>query len=368
MDALKARQSARTFAPDALAPQVLSNLLWATNGVNRPDGRRTAPSARNWQEIDVYVVMTAGAYVYDAGAHSLKPVAAGDHRAKTGTQAYVNTAPVNLVYVADFAKTGQSPAEERDLFTPADAGFIAQNAYLFCASEGLAVVVRGLIDRPALAKALNLRPDRGSSSRRRLGTRRSRRTRESPSEVLRFLKSPGGQASVRRGTSSVRLLALVASLAAALPALRAATVDLLLARHNRRRSRRASNSIGCQTRRCSTRPVPSRCSCSASTRAVPRLDLVLAQEAVLGLETVPSMAGRSAAVAAINAGFFLPTGEPAGLLKIDGELVSDVPSHRGAVALLPGRFARAPRLLFDQVRARVEIDIGRGESAAHVTR
>ena len=103
--------------------------------------------------------MTAGAYVYDAGAHSLKPVAAGDHRAKTGTQAYVNTAPVNLVYVADFAKTGQSPAEERDLFTPADAGFIAQNAYLFCASEGLAVVVRGLIDRPVLAKALNLRPD-----------------------------------------------------------------------------------------------------------------------------------------------------------------------------------------------------------------
>ena len=159
MDALKARQSARTFAPDALAPQVLSNLLWATNGVNRPDGRRTAPSARNWQEIDVYVVMTAGAYVYDARAHSLKPVAAGDHRAKTGTQAYVNTAPVNLVYVADLAKTGQSPAEERDLFTPADAGFIAQNAYLFCASEGLAVVVRGLIDRPVLAKALNLRPD-----------------------------------------------------------------------------------------------------------------------------------------------------------------------------------------------------------------
>ncbi len=98
-------------------------------------------------------------------AHSLKPVAAGDHRAKTGTQAYVNTAPVNLVYVADLAKTGQSPAEERDLFTPADAGFIAQNAYLFCASEGLAVVVRGLIHRPVLAKALNLRPDRRSSSR-----------------------------------------------------------------------------------------------------------------------------------------------------------------------------------------------------------
>jgi nitroreductase len=159
MDALKARQSARTFAPDSLPPQLLSNLLWAANGVNRPDGRRTAPSARNWQEMDLYVVMADGAYVYDATSHMLKPVAPGDHRAKTGTQAYVATAPVNLVYVADLAKTGQSPAEERDLFTPADAGFIAQNAYLYCASEGLAVVVRGLIDRPALAKALNLRSD-----------------------------------------------------------------------------------------------------------------------------------------------------------------------------------------------------------------
>jgi nitroreductase len=159
MDALKARQSARTFAPDSLPPQLLSNLLWAANGVNRADGRRTAPSARNWQEMDVYVVMADAAYVYDAKTHALKPVAAGDHRAKTGTQAYVATAPVNLVYVADLAKTGQSPAEERDLFTPADAGFIAQNAYLYCASEELAVVVRGLIDRPALAKALGLRAD-----------------------------------------------------------------------------------------------------------------------------------------------------------------------------------------------------------------
>jgi nitroreductase len=86
-------------------------------------------------------------------------VTPGDHRAQTGTQAYVATAPVNLVYVADFAKTGNAPAEEREIFTPADAGFIAENAYLFCTSEGLAVVVRGLIDRPALGKVLNLRAD-----------------------------------------------------------------------------------------------------------------------------------------------------------------------------------------------------------------
>jgi len=159
MDILKARASARVFSPEALPPQVLSNLLWAAFGVNRADGRRTAPSARNWQEIDVYVVLPEGAYLFDAKAHALKPVVAGDHRARTGTQAYVATAPVNLVYVADMARTGQSPAEERDLFTPADAGFVAENAYLFCASEGLAVVVRGLIDRPALAKVLGLRAD-----------------------------------------------------------------------------------------------------------------------------------------------------------------------------------------------------------------
>ena len=159
MDVLKSRQSARVFSPDALPQQVLSNLLWAAFGVNRPDGRRTAPSARNWQEIDIYVVLPEGAYLYDAKSHALKPVVAGDHRAVTGTQAYVATAPVNLVYVADYARTGQAPLEERELFPPADAGFVAENAYLFCASEGLAVVVRGLIDRTALAKVLNLRAD-----------------------------------------------------------------------------------------------------------------------------------------------------------------------------------------------------------------
>jgi hypothetical protein len=91
-----------------------------------------------------------------------------------------------------------------------------------------------------------------------------------------------------------------------------------------------------------------------------RLDLVLAQDSVLGLETVPSMAARSQATVAVNAGFFLPTGEPAGLFKVDGEFLSDIPSHRGAVALIPGGFLRRPRLLFDQVSARVEVDVTGG--------
>jgi hypothetical protein len=92
------------------------------------------------------------------------------------------------------------------------------------------------------------------------------------------------------------------------------------------------------------------------------LRLVLAQDAVLGLETVPDMATRSGAIAAINGGFFLPTGEPAGLLKIDGELVSEVASPRGAVALAAAGFGRTPRLVFDQVSASVEVDLGSGKT------
>jgi SagB-type dehydrogenase family enzyme len=160
MQVLKARSSSREFRSEKLPEQVLSNLLWAAFGVNRPEsGKRTAPSAKNWQEIDIYVAAAEGLYVYDAKAHILKPVLAGDIRALTGTQSYVKEAPVNLVYVADLAKTGDAGREEKDLYTGADTGFIAQNVYLYCASEGLAAVVRGSIDRPALAKAMRLRPD-----------------------------------------------------------------------------------------------------------------------------------------------------------------------------------------------------------------
>lgn len=160
MQALKDRHSSREFSPEKLPDQVLSNLLWAAFGVNRPDlGKRTAPSAMNWQEIDVYVATADGLFVYDAKAHRLNPVLSDDVRAATGTQPFVKIAPVNLVYVADLAKTANASAAERDLYTAADAGFIAQNVYLFCASEGLAAVVRGSIDRPALAKAMQLRAD-----------------------------------------------------------------------------------------------------------------------------------------------------------------------------------------------------------------
>jgi len=157
MQVLKDRKTTRDFAADKLSPQILSNLLWAAFGVNRPDGRRTAPSAMNWQEMDIYVATADGLFVYNAQGNRLDPVLAQDVRASTGTQPFVATAPLNLVYVADLSKSGSAP--DADLYTAADAGFIAQNVYLFCASEGLATVVRGSVDRAALAKAMKLRPE-----------------------------------------------------------------------------------------------------------------------------------------------------------------------------------------------------------------
>jgi len=158
MSALKARSSAREFSADPLSQQTLSNLLWAAWGINRPDGRRTAPSASNKQEIEIYVTLPGGAYVWDAKANVLSPVVAGDHRAATGTQPFPATAALNLVYVADMTKVGRPATDPQQMLNiGADAGFIAENVYLFCASEGLATVVRASVPKEALAKTLQLR-------------------------------------------------------------------------------------------------------------------------------------------------------------------------------------------------------------------
>ena len=156
MQVLKERKSVRDFGPEALSKQTISNLLWAAWGINREDGRRTAPSASNRQEIDVYAIMADGAYLYDAQANALKPVTRSDLRKLAGTQPYPADAPLNLIYVADTAKLGGDDAA-RLATANADTGFIAQNVYLFCASEGLGTVVRGSVNRDDLGKALNLR-------------------------------------------------------------------------------------------------------------------------------------------------------------------------------------------------------------------
>jgi SagB-type dehydrogenase family enzyme len=160
MQVLRDRSSSRSFSSEKLPDQVLSNLLWAAYGINRPDtGKRTAPSAVNWQEIDVYVATAEGLHVYDAKNHTLKPVLSGDIRPATGRQDFVREAPVNLVYVADFSRMGTATKEDKELYSAADTGFISQNVYLYCASAGMATVVRGSIDRQSLAKAMKLRPD-----------------------------------------------------------------------------------------------------------------------------------------------------------------------------------------------------------------
>jgi nitroreductase len=158
MQALKDRHTQRQFSPEKLPPQLLANLLWAAFGVNRPTGGRTAPSAMNWQEIEIYVATADGLFLYNAKANRLEAVLAQDVRAATGTQSFVPSAPLNLVYVADLSKTG-APGSQTDFYTAADAGFIAENVYLFCASEGLATVVRGSVDRDALAKVMKLGPN-----------------------------------------------------------------------------------------------------------------------------------------------------------------------------------------------------------------
>jgi SagB-type dehydrogenase family enzyme len=157
MQALQERHSAREFAARPLEPQLLSNLLWAAAGVNRPDsGKRTAPSARDWREIDIYVATADGTYVYEPKAHALRRVLARDVRALTGLQDYVAGAALNLVYIADRRRMEGASAEDKDRYAAADTGFIAQNVYLYCASAGLNTVVRGLVDREALAAALKL--------------------------------------------------------------------------------------------------------------------------------------------------------------------------------------------------------------------
>ena len=159
MDALAKRSTARAFDSRDLSPQQLSSLLWATFGINRPDGKRTAPSANNKQATDVYVLLKQGAYVYDAKSNKLAQVLTEDIRQLGGTQAFATNAPVILIFVADFSRMGNGSDEAKKNTANINVGYLSQNAYLFCASEGLVTGARGSVDRKALGPKLKLRPD-----------------------------------------------------------------------------------------------------------------------------------------------------------------------------------------------------------------
>ncbi len=157
MRALKDRKSTRSFKEKGLSLKILSNLLWAAFGVNRPKaGKRTAPSAWNWQEVTIYVAMKNGLFLYNASKHILEPVLDKDIRKHTGIQDFTQEAPVNLIYVVDSSKMAEGTKVDKDLCSAIDTGFISQNVYLYCASEGLATVVLGWVDKPALATLMKL--------------------------------------------------------------------------------------------------------------------------------------------------------------------------------------------------------------------
>ena len=147
MEALNERQSDRDFSDKELSPQTLSDLLWAAYGFNRED-KRTVPSSQNRQEMDLYVFLKSGVYFYDAKAQKLILKVKGDNQAKTGSQPFVAVAPVNIVFVANLDK-----ASNRDAAL-IDCGFISQNIYLYCASEGLISVVRGSVNKTAIRQLL----------------------------------------------------------------------------------------------------------------------------------------------------------------------------------------------------------------------
>jgi SagB-type dehydrogenase family enzyme len=161
MEALMNRHSSREFSKDRLELQTLSDLLWAANGYNRPsEKKRTAPSSMNYQEIDIYLSMYNGLFLWDAEKNILQQISDKDIREITGKQDFVKDAPLNIVYVANFSKTKNGKTERQLNNSYANTGLIAENVYLYCASAGLNVIIRGFFDTQELSKAMNLGSDR----------------------------------------------------------------------------------------------------------------------------------------------------------------------------------------------------------------
>ncbi len=159
MQALKLRKSTREYSDRPIPEQILSELLWAAFGINRPSGDRTAPYWRHIMVIDVYAAMADGVWLYDPTRHALIRHLPSDIRAQTGTQDFVGQAPLNLVYVAHGERMQDISPTDRRLYASVDTGFIGQNVYLYCASEGLASVFRGAVDYKTLDRRMQLGPD-----------------------------------------------------------------------------------------------------------------------------------------------------------------------------------------------------------------
>ncbi|MFZ4590549.1 MAG: nitroreductase family protein [Ignavibacteria bacterium] len=156
MEALNKRHSSRNISSKKITDQELSNLLWAAFGISRDEsGKRTAPTANDTRAMDVYVIMENGTFKYSAEDHSLDLVTEKDLRNFAGKQDFVYTAPVNLVYVADYSKLKEG--SDKEIYSGAHAGFISENVYLYCTSAGLGTVVRAWVDKENLAKEMGLK-------------------------------------------------------------------------------------------------------------------------------------------------------------------------------------------------------------------
>ncbi len=158
-EALALRRSTREYADRPLPSQVLSDLLWAAFGINRPSGDRTAPFWRLIMVIDVYASLADGVWLFEPKQHALLPHLRADIRAQTGQQDFVGTAPLNLIYVAHGERMQDISPQDRRLYASVDTGFIGQNVYLFCASEGLATVFRGAVDYAKLDRTMQFGKD-----------------------------------------------------------------------------------------------------------------------------------------------------------------------------------------------------------------
>ena len=154
MEALAERKSTREFSSEALTYQQISDLLWAGNGINREDGRRTAPSARNCQEIDLYVVLPEGIYLYDPKTLLLIMKKTGEYRKDFSSQDFASEAPLIIIFVANYEKMETMTKENMEFYGATDCGYVSQNIYLYCSSENLNTVVLGRIDRDKIKQLL----------------------------------------------------------------------------------------------------------------------------------------------------------------------------------------------------------------------
>jgi nitroreductase len=163
MEALSKRKTERNLSDKKLTLQQLSEVLWAADGVNRPDGKRTSPAAMAKYAVDIYAVLPEGVYFYDVAKHELTLVTKGDFRKESGMQDFVYIAPLNLVYVLNL-KSWQDisrpiPEQKRDRWIAVELGCIAQNVHLYCASEGLGTVIRGMIDENKFSEVIKVKPE-----------------------------------------------------------------------------------------------------------------------------------------------------------------------------------------------------------------